>query len=353
MLKNIIIIMLFIPFFVFSQVNQEKTNYQKAFTELVSILESDNLDFKRAVLITENAYFDNLLDTNEINEKILFLKNIILLYISNTTIKYTEKDKQNVEKLGAVFTILTDTISIQANNKLWYHLPYTYDFEDIWGKQEWSNMFVSKLLTTNKGNCHSLPFLYKILADELGVEAHLALAPNHIYIKTKSEEYGWYNTELTSAMFPVDTWIMASGYIHLNAIQSSLYMSALDDKQSIAICMTDLAEGYARKTNFTDPDFILMCCDTALKYYPNYVNAILLKIKTQKYQFVTELNKTKPDTQKADKLFAEMELLSTNLYLLGYRQMPKEMYLDWLISLKLERERYTNKKIMNTEKQKK
>ena len=42
-------------------------------------------------------------------------------------------------------------------------------------------------------NCHSLPYLYKIIMDELGYEWHLALAPNHMYIKTNNKKVGWYN----------------------------------------------------------------------------------------------------------------------------------------------------------------
>gem|GEM_PF-4659315 len=43
--------------------------------------------------------------------------------------------------------------------------------------------------------------------------AYLAMAPNHTYIKLRSDKNGWYNTELTSASFPIDSWLMVSGYI--------------------------------------------------------------------------------------------------------------------------------------------
>lgn len=64
---------------------------------------------------------------------------------------------------------------------------------------------MSKLLDTQKGNCNSMPYLYKILAEELGVDANLALAPNHVYIKHNIKSLGWYNTELTSGIFPQET----------------------------------------------------------------------------------------------------------------------------------------------------
>ena len=138
-------------------------------------------------------------------------------------------------------------------------------------------MFVSKLLETGKGNCHSLPYLYKILADELGIPCYLAFAPNHIYIKLFSEQTGWYNTELTSATFPVDAWIMASGYITTDAIRNSLYMDTLSTKQTVANCLVDLAHGYQRKFGRENPDFVIKCCNTVLQYHPANVNAMLTK----------------------------------------------------------------------------
>jgi hypothetical protein len=58
-----------------------------------------------------------------------------------------------------------------------------------------------------------MPYLYKILAEELGVDANLALAPNHVYIKHRIKAVGWYNTELTSGIFPEDGWLMASSEV--------------------------------------------------------------------------------------------------------------------------------------------
>ena len=81
---------------------------------------------------------------------------------------------------------MCDTIPINHKDKLYKYEPFGYDFKDVFGHKTQESLFVSKLLKTRKGNCHSLPYLYKILAEELGVDAHLALAPNHVYIKHKN-----------------------------------------------------------------------------------------------------------------------------------------------------------------------
>ncbi len=251
---------------------------------------------------------------------------------------------------------MMDTIPIQLDsNRIVKFPPFSYDFTDVFGHKNWSNMFVTKLLDTKKGNCHSLPYLYKILADEIGAKAYIAVAPNHFYIKHHSKANGWYNTELTSGIFPIDAWLMASGYIHLDAIVNKLYMEALNDKQSVALCMIDLAKGYQRKFGKSaDNEFILKCCNAALKHYPNYINALILKAETKKKLFEGLMQKNYAEypadifqIPEAKQLFTEMTQLYAKIHQLGYRKMPEKMYLNWLVSLKKERNKYENKNIIN------
>ena len=53
------------------------------------------------------------------------------------------------------------------------------------------------------------------------------------------------------------------------------------------------------------------------------------------------------DKEKHDLLFKELEAQYKHIHKLGYRNMPEDMYLNWLVSLKSERNKYENKK-MNT-----
>jgi hypothetical protein len=261
-----------------------------------------------------------------------------------------------VKKYASLFTVMTDTIPVLLDsNKIYKHNPFQYDFYDVFGRDDWSNMFVSKLLVTKKGNCHSLPYLYKILADEINAKAHIAVAPNHFYIKHQNKVNGWYNTELTSGIFPNDAWLMASGYIHLDAIVNKLYMEALNEKQMLALCMIDLAKGYEKKLGvMAKLDFILKCCDAALEVYPHYINALLLKAETKKKEFDALMKKYNAEypvdilnLPEAQNLFSEMTTVYTQIHEMGYRKMPEEMYLDWLVSLKEERNKYENKEITN------
>jgi hypothetical protein len=331
-LQFILFILFSLPFF-----SQAQENYPLAYNEIKKMLSNEEkVSFKKAVFLVENAFFEGQLDSAEFNGHIRFLASLSKSYSkANSLMNYSEKDREKVLLWGSVFKTLSDTVEIQLQDgQIAQHLPFTYDFEDPFGDQDWTKMFVTKLLATHTGNCHSLPYLYKIVCEELGVSANLALAPNHTYIKHHSEKTGWYNTELTSAAFPIDSWLMASGFIHLSALQNQVYMKALTDEESLSLCLVDLAEGYKRKTNLQDPDFVLKCCNTALDYFPNNVNALILKAETLKH--IAQKTNSQETLMQAQELYLK-------IHDLGFRQMPKIMYLEWLTSLKTEGDKYLNK----------
>lgn len=354
-----IILMLF-SFTVFCQTEIDKQaiikRYEAALDELTQLASStEPLIFKKAVFTVENTYWDNELDYELFNQQIESYTKFCKAIINSRDLLYNEDDKEQVKVHAAIFWALTDTIPIQFGDKIVKHEPFTYDFEDFFGEKDWSKMFVVKLLNTKKGNCHSMPYLYKILAEELGEEAYLSLAPNHIYIKLKNKNSGWYNTELTSGIFPIDAWLKSSGYIHMNAIRNGIFMDTLGHQQSIALCMIDLAQGYEKKLGFNDGHFILKACDIALKYYPNYINAMLMKAETQRKliaqqaktagaESISELFIYSSATQE---MFNNMEQTYIKIHELGYRKMPEQMYVDWLVSLEKNKEEYQNKKIVN------
>jgi len=328
-----------------------QSSYGIAFSTLKNGLEHGNLAFKDAVFLTENTYFDNNLYRQEFDDELKLLVHLVKMREKSDSLIYKGKDLAKIKTNSAMFRTLTDTtIALFYDTAYYVFMPYRYDFDDVFGSKDWSYMFVTKLLRTRKGNCHSLPYLYKIIADELGIKAYLSLAPNHTYIKQRAEKGGWYNTELTSATFPIDAWLMASGYISLQSVQNGIYLDTLSEKESIALCVLDLAQGYNHKYPDNDGKFVIECCDLALKHFPDYVNAILLKAETRlkqlqamqkemKYAYLKEVTAMSEGKAKWD----EMNSLYMQLYKLGYRQMPEQMYVEWLTSLKTEKEKYSNK----------
>jgi hypothetical protein len=133
---------------------------------------------------------------------------------------------------------------------------------------------------------------------------------------------------------------MASGFVHIDAITNGVYMKALNNRESIALVLIDLADNYNAKFPKNDGTFILRCCETAIKEYPQFATALILKAETRYKQIKQIQDKTKYDLE-----FADLEKEYDHIHKIGYRNMPEDMYLNWLVSLKTERHKYENKKL--------
>jgi len=334
--------------------DEAQENFRQAYHVITEMLEGHQpVSFKRAVFEVENAYLDGQLDRALFQQELDLLTELVLQTMYNRELQYSRQDKRQVEIHAAMFTVMNDTTTILFDeNVSLVHLPFRYDFDDVFGRDSWQQMFVSKLLATRTGNCHSLPYLYKILAEELGVQAHLALAPNHVYIKLRNQQSGWYNVELTSRQFPVDAWLTASGYVHLDAIRSGIYMDTVSTKQSLALTLVDLAKGYERKMGGADPEFVLEIIEGALNYDPKSINALLLKAETLNKMIQSkskQLGSSKISEAERhsalQSLFEQMQRTYANIHESGYRQMPESMYLAWLESLQAEAEKFENKNL--------
>lgn len=312
----------------------DKILYQQAFEEMTKMLTGRiPIDFKRAVFLTENAFHNGQLDYNEFSNTITVtgqkLKNLI-----------KERGLQKYKTSGnwAVFTYMTDSLSI--NN----FQPYSYDFDDFMGEKDWTKMFVTKLMKTKSGNCHSMPYYYKILATEIGAEAYLALAPNHVYIKHKDENGQWTNLELTNGGFPRDQWIIKQMAISVEAIKNEIYMNPLSEKESIAMCLFDLAAAYEQQ--YGHDEFELKVIETGLKYFPKCMP--LLMAKANHYREIGMKALKAPNADEAflkenHRKFTEANILIDDL---GHKDMPIELYEEWVKSVDEEKNKrgYSNTK---------
>ena len=205
-------------------------------------------------------------------------------------------------------------------------------------------MFVTKLLKTGKGQCHSLPLLYLTLAEEIGATAYLALAPKHSYIKFQDENKKWYNIELTNGMFTAPSFILNNGYVRSEALQNHIYMQELSKKELLAQLYSDLAMGYIAKFGYDD--FVQNVAQKALSLYPHGIapNMLLSNFNTFRFEYAmkklginpnnkTELQQIRQYPETVQWLKATNEQYN-KIDDLGYQDMPKDAYQKWLGSLK-------------------
>lgn len=245
----------------------------------------------------------------------------------------------------AVKHLLADTVAVQNKTSVYNEVFFNYDFDDVFGADDIRKMFITKLMGKGTGNCHSFPYLYKILADELGVgkDVHLAYAPNHVFIRMKLGD-NWWNLELTSGYFLQDWYMMATGYIHTQGIQGGIYLTPVTEKESIAACLMDLATYYESKYGLDN--FVYKCAMLAQECYPNCLQAMMYKANYWNLAISYKMNKygiedievarkhpeIGPDIESIEATIAEIDAK-------GYVPVPEELYQEWLESMEQEKER--------------
>ena len=244
--------------------------YQKAYDEIVAMLEGKTeISVKRAVFLAEYAYFDGKVDyqvdfCNEINRISSYVKRFIN---ANHLLYY--KTGKNIALNEFFFKPWS------GNN----YSPYICDTQ-LDSDDDWSVQFIIPLLKTHKGQCRSLPWLYKILADEIGAEAYIVHAPRHAFIRYHDYDdfypEDWVNLELTSQQIQPEFWLKDYFDIKEESIKAKTYLYSLTQIETIANQLADLGFGYFRKFNVYD-EFTLLCSDISLKYYPYNPTAIIIK----------------------------------------------------------------------------
>ena len=318
--------------------------YQQAFNELCEMLSGKTpLNIKNAVFAVENAYFENQLDYSQFNGAINKLAETAQLKTIQDGHNWNNTTTKNI----MLFRAMADTLDIKLPQKETSTISYPmqYDFEDYMGEKNWSKMFVSKLLATQKGQCHSLPFLYLILCEHTGGEAYLAYSPSHSYIKIKDDSGDWHNIELTSGHIVTDAFIVGSGFVTAEAIKNKIYMEPQTKQQVIAQCLSDLAMGYAHKYGYDN--FIKQCVDSVLKYDDNSLRGLMIKANYEAARLDYVLNQVgrfHPDTLKiyypqVYELFENRNKTYDKIDATGYRDMPRDAYESWLNSVNKEKER--------------
>lgn len=345
--KIITLFILQVCFYNFAQsAIKDTVSYNSVLLKLDSLIKT-NGKFSDAVFMVEDIFIQRNLNKKNyekaINDLVLFIK--VENHFSKSPLNYKKIDSNTYKINCSIFNTFTTALKTQIDSILISHLPYTYNFDDPQGDHDWTNTFVTKLLVTHKGNCRSLTYLYKILADELGAKCWLALAPNHIYIRNYSKQIGWYNTELTSGTFPTDAWIAATGYVNTDAIRSGVYMDTLSNQQSIGLCIMDLAQGYIKQTNNYTDSFVLKCCNLVLQYHSVNPEALLTKAEALKRMYLKQKEEYNPTAQTT---YNEMEQTYITLVKLGYREMPYKTYQKWLKTAKQDREKYQNQRLKAT-----
>jgi hypothetical protein len=317
--------------------NKKGTEYYRQVFDEMLTLNVENYSIKDVNFKIENAYFENKLQKEEFDKTIKQIAEFILAKMKELNFD----TESNSAKNFMLFKYFTETTQVKGFKEK--HFPIKYDFEDYWGQINWSKMFVTKLLKTNTGQCHSMPLLYLTLAEQIGAVAYLSQSPNHSYIKFQDEKGKWYNLELTNGMFTVSSFILNNGFIRSEAIQNNIYMQNMTKKELLSQFYTDLASGYIHKFGYDE--FVEKVTNKALELNPNSITANMNKsnFNTEHLKYAVKLLGIDPANQQsreeilnypqAVEILRNMHKQYAVIDDLGFQQMPAEAYEKWLGSL--------------------
>ena len=326
--------------------NVKGTDHYKNVYEKMQKLNVESYSVKDVNFDIENAFLENSQDKAEFDKIIKNSGDFILAKMKE--LKYDIQS--NVAKNYMLFQFFSENLNLKANGLK--HTPFKYDFEDYHGDKDWSKMFVSKLLKTKTGQCHSMPILYLILAEQIGAEAFLSFSPNHSFIKFEGANKKWYNIELTNGMFTAPSFMINSGYIKAEALQNHIYLQNLTKKELLSEFYVDLANGYIHKFGYDD--FVEKLANKALQLYPNNVNAQMIKANVCAFRFeyvAQQLGINPRDNKQLQNIKNNPNVIALlqkaneegkKVEQLGFTEMPAEAYESWLGSLKEAKRKQEN-----------
>ncbi|MFN8438710.1 MAG: hypothetical protein U0V72_13930 [Cytophagales bacterium] len=330
---------------------QKGTLYHASYWHIVYMLQGkDNFDLKKAVWVSEYPA----------HQKVSYPQFCAWVQDALSMVKYillTEKlDVQNADHLHyALRKLYTDTLRMYnpKTKKVITYYPFTYDFNDPMAEANTYNYSVSKLLQTHKGQCHSMPLLYLILAQELKIDAYLSYTPLHSFIQYYDKAGYLQNFETTNGHLATRDYYMASGFIKVEAIRNGIYLKTIVPQKVLATLLIDLANYYQKEMGYSD--FLTTCVSQCITYFPNYVNAQLLYENTytalalnvaKKYNYPPKEEAYKyPDLKEALETLA---FIQHNTDESGYEAIAPETYQEWVNPKKKSKTEEKRKKMQDT-----
>lgn len=169
-------------------------------------------------------------------------------------------------RLGAVRTVLHQSGPWNDGR------PFAFDMADPDGRRI-RNKLLHNYLRTRRGQCVSMPVLFLILGERLGLNVALCAAPDHILVRYTDEAGRTHNIETTSGGHPArDEWICQQLRISERAIKSGIYLRTLTKREGIAMLAHTIVEQLREQGRI---DEVVAVCEIILQHHPREINALL------------------------------------------------------------------------------
>lgn len=321
--------------------------FQNSLNELLK-MNPDSFSVTKAIYLTESAWYDKAPTYQQFENAIKQRAEVVKQILKQQGIN----PNSNIAKNYGIQKLYTqDNKFINPKTKQTYTAPKIgYDFNDFSGDKNWSNMFVTKLLGTGKGQCHSMPLLYLAIAEQLGAKAYLSLSPEHSFIQYFNENGYRYNFETTNGNLVNQTWLMQSNYINATALKNKTYLDTLSNRQLYAQLLSDLLQNYTEKVGYDE--FSEQLTKQILALNPKNLVAIMTQANYNTFITRDELKavgnpsvKEIPNYPNANQAYQNMLQSYQLIEEQGFQDMPKDTYQQWLKSIETEKKKQENQEI--------
>lgn len=152
--------------------------------------------------------------------------------------------------------------------------PFSYDQADPFGNNV-RNKLLDTYFQTRLGNCVSMPILFLILAERAGLNASLATAPLHVFVRYIDPSGAPFNAEATSGgHFAREEWYRQQMPMTDRAIESGIYMRTLTKRESVAVMASTLVDYLMTEHRHQE---VIDVADVILAANPRDVYAMLKK----------------------------------------------------------------------------
>ncbi|MGV6861020.1 MAG: hypothetical protein ACWA41_04565 [Putridiphycobacter sp.] len=312
------------------------SNYKKAKNTLKLMLSGKKaLSIRDAIYQIEAAYGNLHLSYEQYCESITQSGNFIKQWLKENNY---DLDNQEALHLG-IQKFMGDTLYIKGEKKIDRgissfssgHIPYFYDYVDMSAQEDFRNYFLTKTIATGTGQCHSMPLVYLVLAEEVKAEAYLSFSLHHSFIKYKNTKRTIQNYETTIDWNMTDQQYAEEMPTISEGERNGLYLDTLGKQQIIATFLVDLAYYFQREHWVYDGQFINDCLNTSANYFQRkygnnpewyYMKSRILATELDNVLMqykVTNLNNIPkyPEVQKAFDKFRDHEQIIEKLGIQG------------------------------------
>ncbi len=309
----------------------------------------DSFSITKAVYLSESAFYDTPPSTYEqFKEAITKRAELVKQILKNEDLNVKNNVAANygIEKLYMQSNVYHDS----TTDKDYLVAKTQYDFDDFMGDKDWTKMFVTKLLHTGSGQCHSLPLLHLCIAEQLHAKSYLSLAPNHSFIQYFDDKGNRFNFETTNGNLVTQTWLAQSNYVNAVALKNKTYLDTLSSRKLYAQCLSDLLLSYLTKVGYYD-NISNQITRKILEIDSN--NIVALMTEANKYTEIFLIYLKKAGNPSPDKYpsfpalyaaYSAKEVARQKVEETGFQQMPKEEYQAWLKSLDAEKQKQQNQR---------